>query len=304
MNAPINTRLTGRTIFGGLALIGVAWAGVIATACIPSEIGGGPEGTITMPEPGSPFVAFNIWVKTGSQNDPAGKEGLAALTASLLSDGSTNADTYEQILEKLYPMAAGYGGGVDKEMTVFRGRVHVDNLENYYTLFKNALLEPAFNEEDFQRVKSQRLNYLERGRRYNRDEELSKELLFWMAYEGTPYEHPEEGYVETVASITLEDVRAFYDQYYVRNNTVVGVGGGYPEGFVSTVRADFDQLPEGEVVMVAAPQPLVPEGVKVVIVEKDNRAHPWRRRLLRDDDCQLVVWRAPQLVQSPVSGDP
>ena len=77
---------------------------------------------------------------------------------------------------------------------------------------------PAFDESDFERVKQQTLNYLERGRRYNRDEELSKELLYWMAYRGTPYEHPEEGYVESVRSITLDDVRAFYDRYYVRDN--------------------------------------------------------------------------------------
>jgi zinc protease len=250
--------------------------------------GDGPHGTITLPEPESPYIAFNVWVKAGSQNDPAGKEGLAALTASLLSDGSTTEDSYEQILEKLYPMAAGYGKSVDKEMTVFRGRIHEENLEDYYTLFKNALLQPAFSEEDFERVKSQTMNFLERGRRYNRDEELSKELLFWMAYEGTPYEHPEEGYVETVESITLDDVRAFYDQYYVRNNLVVGVGGGYPAGFATQVRADFDLLPEGEVVIVDAPQPMQPEGVKVLIVEKETKSTPisfgFPTTLTRGDD--------------------
>ena len=80
------------------------------------------KGTITLHEPDSPFVAFNIWVKAGSQNDPKGKEGLAALTANLLSDSSTRQDSYEQILAKLYPMAAGYESSVDKEMTVFTGR--------------------------------------------------------------------------------------------------------------------------------------------------------------------------------------
>jgi zinc protease len=288
MNAPTSIRPQARAFITSLALIGAAWVGAITTACAPFETGGGPEGTITLPEPESPYIAFNIWVKAGSQNDPAGKEGLAALTASLLSAGSTIADSYQAILEKLYPMAAGYGGSVDKEMTVFRGRVHEDNLEDYYTLFKNSLLQPAFNEEDFARVKSQTLNYLERGRRYNRDEELSKELLFWMAYEGTPYEHPEEGYVETVESITLDDVRAFYDQHYVRNSIVVGVGGGYPDAFVERVRADFDLLPEGSVATVNAPEPMIPEGVKVLIVEKDTKSTPisfgFPTTLTRGDD--------------------
>lgn len=229
-------------------------------------------GVITLREADSPFIAFDIWVHVGSQNDPEGKEGLAALTASLLSDGSTTEDSYQEILTKLYPMASGYGYNVDKEMTVFRGRVHRDNLEAYYALFRNSLLAPAFDEADFNRVKTQTINFLERSRRYSRDEELGKELLFAMAYAGTPYEHPEEGYVESVRSISLEDVRAFYRDFYLSNNITVGIGGGYPEGFVGRVRSDFDALPEAEVARVPAPQPKMPDGVQVLIVEKPTDA--------------------------------
>jgi zinc protease len=242
---------------------------LVVGACEPAV-----EGTVTLRETDSPFVAFNVWVKAGSQDDPAGKEGLAALTASLISDGSTTQDSYDDILAKLYPMAAGYGYQVDKEMTVFRGRIHKDNLEAYYVLFRNSILSPAWSEEDFGRVKSQTMNYLQRTRRYGRDEELSKELLFSMAYEGTPYAHPEEGYVQSVASITLDDVKQFYADHYLANNVVVGIGGGFPRGFVQQVRADFDALPTGEVMQLPAPQPNMPDGVKVLIVEKDVDATP------------------------------
>jgi zinc protease len=233
-----------------------------------------PEGTVTLPEPESPFIALNVWVKAGSQNDPAGKEGLAALTANLLSDGATTEDGYQAILEKLYPMAAGYGYNVDKEMSVFTGRIHKDNLDAYYELFRNHLLNPAFDESDFERVKSQTMNYLQRSRRYGRDEELTKELLFSMAYAGTPYEHPVEGYVQSVESITLDDVKQFYADHFVSNNIMVGVAGGYPDGFVEQVRADFNSLPEGEVMAVAAPQPRMPDGIEVLIVEKPTDATP------------------------------
>lgn len=246
------------------------------------------SGTVTLREADSPFIAFNIWVKAGSQNDPAGKEGLSALTAALLANGSTTQDRYEVILEKLYPMAAGYGSGVDKEMTVFRGRIHRDNLEAYYTLFKNALLSPAFAEEDFNRIKAQTVNTLEQSRRYARDEELSKELLYWMAYQGTPYAHPEEGYVQSVKSITLDDVKQFYADHYVRNNIVIGIGGGYPEGFVERVRADFNTLPEKAVKAVPAPQPKMPAGMHILIVEKQTAASAislgFPTKLLRTDD--------------------
>lgn len=230
------------------------------------------SGIIALHEPESPFIAFNIWVKSGAASDPKGKEGLASLTASLVAGGATQQDSLEQILEKLYPMAASYGVSVDKEMTNLVGRVHRDNLDAYYALFRDALMAPAFTEADFTRIKAQRMNFLERGRRYSRDEELSKQLLFWMAYEGTPYQHPEEGYVESVRSITLDDVRAFHREHYVRNNIVVGVGGGYPDGFAARVRKDVDGLPEGAVRAVPAPSPKAPSGVTVLIVDKETDA--------------------------------
>lgn len=228
--------------------------------------------TITVRDAESPYIVFNIWVRAGSQNDPAGREGLAAFTAALLAQGATTSNSYEQILQLLYPMAAGYGSGVDKEMTVFSGRVHRDNLEQYYALFRDALLAPAFSEADFNRTKARTLNALERTRRYSRDEELSKELLFREAYRGTPYEHPVDGYVQSVRAITLDDVRDFHRRHYLSNNLVVGIAGGYPDGFVERVRRDFDRLPAGEVAVVPAPQPRMPDGVKVVIVEKETDA--------------------------------
>jgi zinc protease len=135
----------------------------------------GPEKkmeVVTLPVASDPTISIRLWFKVGSQNDPVGKEGLAALTAQMVADASTQKDSYEQILEKLYPMAAGYSAQVDKEMTVIMGRVHKDNLESYYKLFVQAVLEPAFREDDFARLKSQQLNYLERTPRYQDVEEL------------------------------------------------------------------------------------------------------------------------------------
>jgi zinc protease len=257
------------TIPAGAAL---AVAAVALTAAAHAPGVQQVPGTITVPNAESPYVVFNVWVKAGSQNDPAGKEGLAALTASLLTGGATTQSDYPGIQRQLYPMAAGYGSSADKEMTVFAGRVHRDNLEAYYGLFRNALLSPAFSEDDFNRIKTRTLNGLETSRRYSRDEELSKELLFREAFRGTPYEHPVDGYVQSVRSITLDDVRAFYRTHYLSNNLVVGLAGGYPDGFVQRVRSDFDALPSGQVAAVRPSRARMPDGVQVVIVEKETDA--------------------------------
>jgi zinc protease len=265
--------LAGCGTAGGGVAAGPA-AGTQAAVAAPRAraVGAPAERLIARPDAATPFVAFAIWVQAGSQNDPEGKEGLAALTASMVAEGATRQATYEQIQEQLYPMAAGYGWGADKEMTVIRGRVHRDNLEPYYALLRNAVLEPAFTQTDFDRLKARTLNALERSRRYARDEELSKELLFREAYRGTRYEHPVDGYVASVRALTLADVREFYGRHYLRDNVVVALGGGYPAGFPERVRAELDRLPPGRLTQPPRPEPRMPDGVRVVIVEKETDA--------------------------------
>lgn len=254
----------------------ILWVAVASVALVgaQSETAKTPQGTTALREADSPFVAFNIWVKVGSQNDPRGKEGLAALTANLLAEGSTRQDSYEQILAKLHPMAAGYQSSVDKEMTAFTGRVHRDNLEPYYALFGNVVFSPAFREDDFARIKTRTLDYLRQARRFSNDEELTKELLYREIFRGTPYEHPEEGYVTSVDAISLDDVKAFYAKFYTRDNVVAGVAGGYPAGFVNRMRADVETLPAGQTAQMPKPVPAAIAGSKILIVEKDTTATP------------------------------
>ena len=230
------------------------------------------ENTVLLPVQDDPTVAFRIMFNVGSHNDPEGKEGLAALTASLITEGATKNHSYEELLALLYPMASSIDEQVDKEMTVFSGRAHKDNLAEFYELFKEVLLHPRFNENDFSRVKSDYLNYVRTSLRYSQDEELGKEVLYEFIFAGTAYEHNEEGWVRSLESITLDDVKSFYETFYNRENLVIGLGGGFDKDFARMVKADFKSLPEGERAQVAAPKPTPIDGMRVRIVEKDAAA--------------------------------
>ena len=92
----------------------------------------------------SPLVNFRILFMTGAADDPAGKKGIAALTAAMLSQGGSEKLAYDEIVKQFYPMAAGFSAQVDKEMTVFSGATHKDTLEKYYGLIRQMLLEPGF----------------------------------------------------------------------------------------------------------------------------------------------------------------
>jgi zinc protease len=218
-----------------------------------------------------PTISLRVVFDVGSQNDPVGKEGLAAMTATLITEGSTTKHSYEEILKLLYPMAASIRNQVDKEMTVFIGRTHADNLDEYYELFKEVLLEPAFKEEDFERVKSDFLNYIKTTLRYSQDEVLGKKTLYEFIFAGTPYEHIVEGTVKSLESISLEDVKQFYRENYTWDNVVIGIGGGFDRGFAKQVKRDFKGLPKGST-EVPPPAPGAIRGLQVKIVEKDAQA--------------------------------
>lgn len=242
-----------------------------ASACAPSPEdapAGAAKDAVLLPVADDPTVSFTVWFKVGSQNDPAGKEGLAALTGALLSQGSTTERSYEEILEELYPLASSYSARIDKEMTTLTGRTHRDNLEVYFALLQDAYLRPSFTQEDFERLRSDHLNYLEKSLRFSSDEELGKAALTASVFAGTPYAHPIAGTVAGLKAITLDDVRGFYSSYYTRDNAVIGLGGGFDDALVERFAASLEGLPQGAAPAAPEITPATLDGRHAYLVSK------------------------------------
>lgn len=252
-------------LLGGLVLLSVA--------CSPPAQEGGEESAtdaILLQVPDDPTVSFAVWFQVGSQNDPPGKEGLALLTGQMISDGATTANSYEAILEKLYPLASSYSVRVDKEMTTVTGRTHRDNLDAFFALYTDAYLRPAFNEADFERLKSNQLNALQTSLRFSSDEDLGKAALALAVFGGTPYAHPALGTVQGLEAITLDDVRAFYAEHYVQARAKVALGGGFDDALVQRFDATLKELPKGIAAAAPSVEPSPIEGRSVLLVAKDD----------------------------------
>ncbi|HZS48985.1 MAG TPA: pitrilysin family protein [Blastocatellia bacterium] len=221
----------------------------------------------------SPLVTFRFLFLVGAASDPDGKEGVANLTASLLAGGGTKSMNYEDIVQAMYPMATSFNSQVDKEMTVFTGSTHIDNLDRYYGIVSEMLLDPGWHEEDFNRIKEDAINYLKINLRNNNDEELGKEELYNFIYRGTAYGHHSVGTIEALEQLTLTDVKDFYRSNYTYNNFILGLAGGYDEGFIHRIDSDFSKLPRGQESKGRVwPEPESIDGLQMEIIERDTRA--------------------------------
>lgn len=226
--------------------------------------------TVELPSPGSPLVAIRLMFRAGSIHDPKGKEGLAALTALMVGQGGTEERSYAELLDALYPMAAEIGADTDREVTVIAGETHVENLDAYTGLLTEAVLRPAFTESDFERNKDRLVSFLTSTLRSGNDELLGLEALQQEIFEGHPYAHSPAGTVSGLEAITLDDVKAFYRQHFTRANLLLGVAGGYPEGYLDRLRTTLAALPAGEPGTKELPPLPKTSGRRYSLIEKET----------------------------------
>ncbi|MEM7613317.1 MAG: insulinase family protein, partial [Pseudomonadota bacterium] len=258
-----------------LASDGPNAAALVAMAAreLPTPDAVRPVETVELASASSPLVDVSFIFGTGAAYDPPGKKGLAALTAAMLAQGGSEALSIQQIEQALYPMAAGFGAQVDKEMTRLAGQVHRDNLDAWYTLISGQLLTPGWRESDLERLRTQLVNAIRTGLVGNNDEELGKELLYTRIYpDSHPYGALNLGAISDLESITLDDVKAFYAAHYTVENLTLGLAGGYNTAFADKLAADVQQLPSAERNALVVPSIAPDTSRSALVVQKETPA--------------------------------
>jgi zinc protease len=219
-----------------------------------------------------PQLDIKLLFSVGSAHDPAGKEGLAALTAAMISEAGSQAMTIDQIEAAMYPIAGSFTNRTDKEMTTFTAVIHKDNWRPFLGIVMSQLLTPGFRDDDFKRLKDTQLNALTQDLRSNNEEELGKERLQTNIFAGTSYGHVALGTVAGLNAITLQDVKNFAQRMYTRATLSLGVSGDVPAEMLTTIQATVARLPEGPAAPATTVHVARKPGIDVDILEKETRA--------------------------------
>jgi zinc protease len=199
---------------------------------------------ITAPVTKLPLATVLVLVNAGSTNEPRGKEGVAALTAAALLEGTTRFDGAE-LAERFEQLGTSLESGADWDSAFLKITVLSGKLEEATKLLGEAISSPIFPEREIERLKAERLAeilQLETEPRGLADEKFSEFLYD----DESRYSRPDEGSTASVGSLTRGDVDQFYRSNYNSGGTTVIIAGDISsENAKNLVIEAFGRWPNG-----------------------------------------------------------
>jgi zinc protease len=189
-----------------------------------------------------PIVAMNVAFRGGATQDPEGKAGLANLMSGTLDEGAGDLDSraFQARLEDL-SITLNFDASAD----AFYGNLRTlsTNLDEAFELFRLSVSEPRFDAEPVERIRGQVIANLRREQ--NDPNDAASRLWAETLFGAHPYGRPSEGTPESVATLTLDDLRAFHARTMARDNLhVVMVGAIDAEAAAAALDRMFGDLPE------------------------------------------------------------
>jgi len=174
-----------------------------------------------------PLADFVLVVGSGGTMDPASKGGVANLTSSMLTEGTTSRSALE-IADQIAYLGIGLGAGSNWDAATVNLHTPTSQLDSALALFADVVLHPAFRAEDFERVRKNRLTTLVQLK--DRPTAIADQAYAAILY-GTshPYGHNLLGTEASITGMTTADLQSFYGANFVPNNaTLIVVGDVTP----------------------------------------------------------------------------
>jgi predicted Zn-dependent peptidase/outer membrane lipoprotein-sorting protein len=209
-----------------------------------------------------------VLTAAGSINDPKGKPGVAAMTASLLTEG-TEKRSAQQIAEAIDFVGGSLSANAGSDGTVVSVTVVKKDFDLAMDLFSDITLHANFQSEEIERQRQQLLSGLQVN--YQDADYVASASLQRVVYGSHPYGLPTEGTPGSAQTVTRDDFVRFRDTYYSPNTSLLAFSGDIsPEVAFAAAEKIFGAwqqkaIPVGEV----AP-PATPVGVHITIIDRPD----------------------------------
>ncbi|MFK0687592.1 M16 family metallopeptidase [Mesorhizobium sp. IMUNJ 23033] len=183
-----------------------------------------------------PIVTIRFVFDGGPTQDPAGKEGLANLMTGLFDEGAGDFDS-EAFQVKLDDAGAEMGFDAQRDGTYGSMRMLSEQKDAAFDLLTLAVNRPRFDQAPIDRIRAQILSGIIAN---ERDPNAIAQRKWLRAIYGEhPYARPDEGTTQSIATITPDDIRAFYKASFARDGLHVAVVGDID---AATLKGKLDQV--------------------------------------------------------------
>jgi zinc protease len=169
-----------------------------------------------------PLVQTNLIVRAGSADEPAGLEGLAGMTSSMLDQGAAGRSALE-IADAFEYIGARFFRAAGPHTTTLGLRVPTARWDEGLGLLADVLLRPDFPAEELERLRLDRLTSLIRAH----DQPAAvADVLFDRTLYGTDHPYGRPALVESgLRAINVDHIGAFHDRHIRPDNATLVVVG-------------------------------------------------------------------------------
>jgi len=174
-----------------------------------------------------PLVNFSLTIKGGMLLDDINKIGEANLMSDIMMQGTKN-KTPVELEEAIDELGASINMYTTKESIVIEGNCLSSKFYDVYKLVEEILFEPRWDEKEFERVKNETIEAINRN---NSDPSTVASNVFNKLIYGQRNILSSDiyGTEETVNAITIDELKDFYNKYFAPNLTTIAIAGDITE---------------------------------------------------------------------------
>ena len=216
-----------------------------------------------------PLVEFYVMVGAGAAQDPAGKEGLAALTADALTRGA-GALSAEEFARKVDSLGATLDANAGTDGTIVNGEFLRDDFGAGLELLRLVLREPTFARDEVRRGRDAQLAALVEA--LENPSTVAERCFGGFLYGSYPYGRWQDGNAHSVRKLGRGNVRDFFVHWYRPNNTILAVVGDVTsDDALTRIREAFGTwAPRADAVPTRAGPPPPVGDRRVLLVDKPD----------------------------------
>jgi zinc protease len=203
----------------------------------------------------APTVSVYGEVRVGAANEPPEKNGLSAFTGAALIRGAGHR-TFQEIVAITEAVGASVNAGGGMHSTGFAGRSLNEDVALILEILSDMVRAPVFPDEEIERLRGQFLMAL-REDEQDTSVRASRALRSIMFPPTHPYSRLSRGTIETISTLTREDLIQFHTLYHPAATTIAVVGDIDPAAVMALIERFFgDWQAPGAPPRVTLPDPL------------------------------------------------